>query len=532
MICKNCGKELEAEEIICTQCNYDNTPVPEEVATPKVNPWKIAFPVTGSICLLLVLSFLLHFGVMGYWIPRGNSIYKKDSYSVDDERLHANRNTVVATLGKNKLTNAQLQIFYLKVCSDFKGQYSSSKPLEEQIYDEKSGLTWQQYLLEASLNMWKQYCYLTDMALEADFKLPEEYQKELDNLRDSFATLVADGGYSSVDELLSARFGEGCTFADYKYYLELNYYASLYYEELVAGITSTREEIEAFYKENEQVFEENGVTKDSGLLVDFRNIFVEAESNPDGITATQWEDCKAAAQKILDAWLSEPTEDHFHFLATEVSDDEDTAEKGGLSSYIYPDYLTEVDVRHILIMPEGGTKSEDGKTMVYSDEAWEACRKKAQEILSEYLNGEKTEEAFSELAKKYSQDGNAKDGGIYSDVRKDTMSENFDAWIFDESRKVGDTGLVKTQYGYHVMYFSHRDDALNDWLFDTERKNGDYTLVKTDKGYCIVYLMETEEGWIRIGENGLKNKKAYEMMEELSEQNQMSVKYGKIKLTK
>ncbi|MBR3865570.1 MAG: hypothetical protein IKM67_02520, partial [Clostridia bacterium] len=31
--------------------------------------------------------------------------------------------------------------------------------------------------------------------------------------------------------------------------------------------------------------------------------------------------------------------------------------------------------------------------------------------------------------------------------------EAFDAWIFDEARKVGDTAVVETEHGYHVMYF-------------------------------------------------------------------------------
>ena len=33
------------------------------------------------------------------------------------------------------------------------------------------------------------------------------------------------------------------------------------------------------------------------------------------------------------------------------------------------------------------------------------------------------------------------------------MVESFDAWCFDSARKPGDTGIVKTNYGYHVMYF-------------------------------------------------------------------------------
>ena len=33
------------------------------------------------------------------------------------------------------------------------------------------------------------------------------------------------------------------------------------------------------------------------------------------------------------------------------------------------------------------------------------------------------------------------------------MVEPFEDWCFDESRAAGDYGLVKTKYGYHIMYY-------------------------------------------------------------------------------
>ena len=531
MICKNCGKELEAEEIICTQCNYDNTPVPEETATPKVNPWKIAFPVTGSICLLLVLSFLLHFGVMGYWIPRGNNINFRDSYTVDAGRLEANRENVVATLGKNKLTNAQLQVFYRMAQEEYTGKYSSKTPLDQQYYDENTGLTWQQYLLENSLNVWKHYRILTDMALEAGFALPEELQNSLDGLQEMLDATATKGGYASADEMLSKSVCEGCTVADYRYYLGLYYYANLYFREIGSKIEVNADEVEAYFAANEEYLAENGITKDSGILVDFRQILIMPESSPDGVTPGQWQDCKNAAEKILNQWLSDnPSEESFSALAAEKSDDGNTKANGGLMANIYKDYLTAVDIRHILIMPEGGTTGEDGKTKVYSDKEWEECRKKAQEIYNQYLAGSKTEESFSELAKKHSQDGNASEGGIYTEVLKGEMVEEFDSWIFDESRKAGDTGLIKTQYGYHIMYFVNRDGDLDAWAFDTQRKPGDYAMVKSRIGYHIVYFVESGDGWYRISEKGAAEKKADDVLAELMEENKMNTNYRRIRL--
>ena len=112
-----------------------------------------------------------------------------------------------------------------------------------------------------------------------------------------------------------------------------------------------------------------------------------------------------------------------------------------------------VDVRHILIMPKGGTTGEDGST-TYSEEEWEAARVEAQKILDEWLSGDATEETFADLANVNSADSNGTDGGLYTYVYEGQMVPEFNDWCFDPARQVGDHGLVKTTYGYHVMYFS------------------------------------------------------------------------------
>ena len=112
-----------------------------------------------------------------------------------------------------------------------------------------------------------------------------------------------------------------------------------------------------------------------------------------------------------------------------------------------------VDVRHILVMPKGGTTDASGGT-VYSDEEWETCRLAAQEILDQWLAGAADEAYFAELATLKTEDpGSQSTGGLYTDVYVGQMVAPFEEWCFDESRQPGDTGLVRTSYGYHVMYF-------------------------------------------------------------------------------
>lgn len=109
-----------------------------------------------------------------------------------------------------------------------------------------------------------------------------------------------------------------------------------------------------------------------------------------------------------------------------------------------------MDVRHILLKPQ--SSAEDGITL--TEEDWEACRVKAEDILKQWQENEPSEESFAELAKTTSEDPGSKDnGGLYERVFVGQMVPEFDAWCFDESRQTGDSGLVKTSYGYHLMYF-------------------------------------------------------------------------------
>lgn len=133
-----------------------------------------------------------------------------------------------------------------------------------------------------------------------------------------------------------------------------------------------------------------------------------------------------------------------------------------------------VNVRHILILPEGAT-IENIYTETFSEEAWASAEKKAQELLKQWKNAGKKEEKFAELANANSADpGSNTNGGLYTDVYEGQMMEEFNAWCFDAARKKGDSGIVKTAAGYHVMYYAGetllwKEYAKSDLL--TERQN-------------------------------------------------------------
>ena len=160
-----------------------------------------------------------------------------------------------------------------------------------------------------------------------------------------------------------------------------------------------------------------------------------------------------------------------------------------------------VNVRHILLTPEEGTAGENGET-TYSDEAWAACEEEAQAVLDQWLAGDATEDSFAALANEKSQDpGSNTNGGLYENVYKGQMVEPFENWCFDEGRVPGDYGLVKTSYGYHVMYFVSSTPiweyyAKSGWV---NQKTDDFITALAESHPMEVDYSAIQLGYINLG---------------------------------
>ena len=121
--------------------------------------------------------------------------------------------------------------------------------------------------------------------------------------------------------------------------------------------------------------------------------------------------------------------------------------------------LNNVSVRHILIQPEG-EQDEEGN---YSEEAWATAEETANEILAQWQE-DPTEDNFAALANENSADsGSNTTGGLYEDFDTATMVQEFTDWSFDPERAYGDTGIVKTTYGYHIMFFVEQTETKG-WM--------------------------------------------------------------------
>lgn len=205
---------------------------------------------------------------------------------------------------------------------------------------------------------------------------------------------------------------------------------------------------------------------------------------------------------------------------------EDTANNAYYVVYFkdrYLDHTKTVDVRHILISADtastdtaeteetetaaaGVTATAETESAEAQEQAKEdakaAAKIKAEQILDDWKNGDATEDSFAELAKTYSDDsGSNTNGGLYEAVKEGQMVTNFNDWIFDASRKPGDTGIVESDYGYHIIYFV--GDNKEEWYVNikdtiTSNKLNDYMADLTadvevkDSRHHVAYLHETE----------------------------------------
>jgi peptidyl-prolyl cis-trans isomerase D len=96
----------------------------------------------------------------------------------------------------------------------------------------------------------------------------------------------------------------------------------------------------------------------------------------------------------------------------------------------------EASVRHILIKSSGDGSADDLKKKKLADSILFAVRRDTSK--------------FTDLVLKYSEDpGSSATGGVYKNFPRDQMVTEFNDFSFD--KKVGSAGVVKTQFGYHVI---------------------------------------------------------------------------------
>ena len=426
------------------------------------------------------------------------------------------KNTVAMTVGEHELSNAELNYFYIDALNSFYSQNGSyaalfgmdvSKPLNEQVTNEETSETWADYFVANARSNATAVYALCDAAAAAGHTLTEEEQQSVDNVMTNLDLYGAMYGYSDAKGYLKAMYGNGASEESYRSYVEktmladsfqMAYSESLTYDDadLRAAEADNFHKYSSFaynyYYLNVSSFQEGGTTDENGNTTysDEEKAAAAAAAEEaaraltaDDITTVEALDAAIAGLSInadketaastrydsqlyssisanIAQWLSDSSrrEGDITYLENATTDADGNNTVNGYYvvrfESVTDNSFALKNVRHILVGFEGGTTDEATGATVYSDEEKAAAKTAAAEILTAWKAGEATEASFAGLAAEKSSDtGSAASGGLYEDIYPGQMVSAFEDWCFDESRKPGDTGVVETEYGCHVMYF-------------------------------------------------------------------------------
>ncbi len=305
------------------------------------------------------------------------------------------------------LTNAELQVWYWMEVAAYRASglegpdYTQS--LDTQLCSlDDTAITWQQYFLQRALNTWHTSQALVQMAQDVGLPIEEAYKPNFENHEIYLVDIPA---------------------TKYLYGYNKGYTPNDLHQAYLDSIPALLEEL----------------AKAEG----FDSAAALAEA-----AACASEKALAEYARIYNLAYMYFTNLHYYIAPTAEEVEAQAALLGDITGKT-------VDIRHILLIPDGAEVAADG-TVTCTEEAWAACEESARTMLEAFRKQKDTSEPrFAELAHSSSMDaGSALNGGAYREIFPGQLVSALDSWCFDEARVSGDTELIRTDCGWHIVYFS------------------------------------------------------------------------------
>lgn len=380
-----------------------------------------------------------------------------------------------------------------------------TKSLKEQKYSED--MTWFDYFMSMTKQYLKQLLVLCEAAKAENLELEESELDSVELTMKSIRTSAESAGVK-VDEYIITNFGGNVTEEGLREYLELTALAQKYYTKLSNSFNYTDADLEKYYNENSTSYQ-------YADFLHFSFVFANNQEQSEGSDPeleNRKKEAKASAEQLANVktekeytdWITKYLTEHPDLVSgsseTPLSGDElKTAVESAVSSSLYKKYAYEVTsaagkwvfdlsrkaLETTIVENEGSytvfmlikpayrdeTVSKNVRHILFTAEKYggkdDAALSEATKVYKKWRDGDKTEESFAALVEEYTADSGSKyKGGLYEDVKEGDMVTEFNDWLFDSARKPGDTGIVKTQYGYHLMYFVGNGDPA--WKISAE----------------------------------------------------------------
>ena len=328
-------------------------------------------------------------------------------------------NAVVAVSGSTELTNEQLQVWYWAEVAQYRQEGHETapdfdRPLDTQVCEiDNSVNSWQQYFLKQALSSWHSAQALVQHSREVPLTFEEAYQPNREN---------------------TEKYMTGMPAAEVLYGYESHYRPNSMHQAYLDEIPQTLEDLA---KEKGYGDSKTMADKAFGASEEALKAFA-ADSNLGYMYFTHLSHYIEPTPEELDAFFAE----------------QGASETGEIC----------VDFRQILLIPKDIQQNDEvlEKTVVAADgrvtcseEAWVACEAEAEKLLTNWRKKNRgTEATFGETAHQYSMDPGTKvNGGRYQGIRKGEMTQVIDDWCFDAVRQAGDTAILRSDYGVHILYF-------------------------------------------------------------------------------
>lgn len=490
--------------------------------------------VLSSLIAVVIIAILVVLGVRYYTVPNSNEKMNPGNVvmTVGNTDVSVGMyNFYYQNIVKQYVQYASNGYYDIDLSKDFSTQYTTD--------DDGNEISWQDRFKENTTELIKKNTIYYQKGIESGITLTdaqkEMIETQLDNIKNA-----ASSANLGVNEYIAQTYGDNCGLETLRKYLEQNYISSVYYYQQQIKLRPSEDELNAYFKENENDYKscsyaileaEYDTSSDATkkAAVDNAKAAIAKITDEDSMKALIPEFCSDLISKYISAGYFTDESDAVDAFAgamdsTSVKSDvesnfgEDIADwmfntdtaVGSLNYYadenagvIYiimktsqpaldSDSASKVySVRHILVIPESGdddsssSSSSSTATKKYTEEEWAAALEKANSILDEYNKGDKTELSFAELAEKYTDDTSSTSvnmnnmyGGGIMDTQLGQMVSDFENWAIDSSRKYGDVEIVKSSYGYHIMFFisyclQYMYDAENQYITDLINDDAD-----------------------------------------------------------
>lgn len=441
--------------------SYEEEPTPEIAEQPEKKKKS-----KGAIAVLVVLVALL---VATSVFLVSTIVSKVSSSKIDYDEIAVTVGDVDITVGEYMYWYAYVDAYYYNYYSYYYSQIS-----EEQIKEE-------------TLNQLTFTSSLYSEAVKAGYTLSAEESTQLDESMQSYE-VAAEAASMDVDEYIAGNFGKGFTAEMLRSYLEKQAIAYRYYEDMMKQIDAGYEgddvadKIETAYSANKLTYDLSDVsyyyfdatddeseTKANSLMSKVSN---DGMSFADAVKAVTG-DSEVVASKLVgyskDTVASEFSADAANWIFETDADGKYVNDTGAVSKIeaggmIYVLHVNEAPHRNeskpvTLDYIKVDISTDEG--MKSADELDVQAKSKANSILKEFEETDKTAEAFAHLVLDYSE---SEDVLINADAFEDIVpggdyAPEISDWAFAEERKVGDYALIKAEGCYYVVFY--REKAEN-----------------------------------------------------------------------